>query len=269
MSEVHWAISQWTSRWLASKLLWLNDDTQTSPIVVRWNVDPVNSTDNRKIGSGMVFLSGLVTGVIVYLVAEGFTPKSVASPGDHDILLANRLGFIYTTKVGLWLGWLQRSWRRAFVGVVVSIGIGFAYMGLRASRNFFAVMVGFPCLLGGVLAAIAGSNRSPWLKGFGLRLGKGLIAGLVLGFTYMVIRNTSGAMFMPSGDGADYTQAYLKMMWRDGPVALGISSALFFVLIKWAVGLSRVKLLVFEEPPAPAKTISAEPDAVKPPNKSP
>ncbi len=37
------------------------------------------------------------------------------------------------------------------------------------------------------------------------------------------------------------------MMWRDGPVALGISSALFFVLMRWAVGLTRVKLLVFED----------------------
>jgi len=28
---------------------------------------------------------------------------------------------------------------------------------------------------------------------------------------------------------------------------LGISSALFFVLIRWAVGLTRVKILVFED----------------------
>lgn len=134
---------------------------------------------------------------------------------------------------------------------MVGIGIGFVYMWLCASRNFLAIMVGFPCLLGGAMAALAGSNRSHWLKEFGLRLGKGLLAGLVLGFTYMVLLNTAGAMFSPSGDGADYIKSYITMMWRDGPVALGISSALFFVLIKWAVGLSRVRLLVFDEPPAP------------------
>jgi hypothetical protein len=90
--------------------------------------------DNRKIDTGLVFLSGLVGGVICYLIAESITPKQVASPGDHDILLANRLGFIYIT-----------------------------------------------------------------------------------------------------------------MMSRAGPVALGISSALFFVLIRWAIGLTRVRVLVFEE----------------------
>jgi len=138
-------------------------------------------------------------------------------------------------------------------------------MWLCASRNFFAIMVGFPCLLGGAMAALAGSNRSHWLKGLGLRLGKGLLAGLVLGFTYMVLLNTAGAIFAPSGDGADYTKSYIKMMWRDGPVALGISSALFFVLIKWAVGLSRVRLLVFDEPPAqdqksPEPTVEGKPE---------
>jgi len=43
------------------------------------------------------------------------------------------------------------------------------------------------------------------------------------------------------------------MMWRAGPVALGISSTLFFVLIRWAVGLTRVRLLVFEETQAQKK----------------
>lgn len=214
--------------------------------------------NNRKVGTGMVFLSGLAVGVVIYLIAEWFTPKNVASPGDHDVLLADRLGFIYTPLVGLWLGWLQRSWRRAIAGAVVGIGIGFVYMWLCASRNFLAIMVGFPCLLGSAMAAFAGSNRSHWLKGLGLRLGKGLLAGLVLGFTYMVILNTAGAMFSPSGDGADYTKSYIKMMWRDGPIALGISSALFLVLIKWAVGLSRVRLIAFDEPPAPDQQAPAQ-----------
>jgi len=65
------------------------------------------------------------------LVAEWLTPKNVASSGDHDILLANRLGFIYTPFIGLWLGWLQKSWKRAAVGAIVGIAIGFVYMALR------------------------------------------------------------------------------------------------------------------------------------------
>jgi hypothetical protein len=206
------------------------------------------SPDNRKMNAGLVFLSGLGVGVVCYLLAESLIPRQVASPGDHDIFLANRLGFIYTPIVGLWLGWLQRSWRRAAFGAVVGIIIGAFYMWLCSSRNFLNIMVGFPCLLGCVLAGVVGSNRSHWLTGLGARLGKGLLAGLVLGFVYMVVLNVGGVMVTsPIENPNDETRAYVQMMWRSGPIALGISSALFFVLIRWAVGLTRVKLLVFED----------------------
>lgn len=204
--------------------------------------------DNRKMNAGLVCLNGLVLGVICYLVAELLTPKQVANPGEHDVLLANRLGFIYTPVVGFWLGWLQRSWQRALVGAAIGLVIGVIYMWLCGSRNFLAIMVGFPCLLGGGLAVGVSSNRSHWLTGLGARLGKGLLAGLVLGFVYMVTLNIVGGMFMTIHDRVeDETQSYIAMMWRAGPVALGISSALFFVLIRWAVGLTRVRILVFEE----------------------
>jgi len=176
-------------------------------------------------------------------------PKQVETPGDHDILLADRLGFIYTPAVGLWLGWLQRSWQRAIFGAFVGIIIGTIYMWLCASRDFLAIMVGFPCLLGSVLAVVAGSNRSHWLTGAGARLGKGLLAGLVLGFVYMVILNFAAAFIKtPIPDpGEPPTKSYVWVMWRTGPIALGIASALFFPLIRWAVGLTRVKLFVFED----------------------
>src|SRR6185312_9652717 len=108
----------------------------------------------------MVFLIGAIFGVVSYLVAESLIPRDVANAGDHDLLLANRLGFIYTAVVGVWLGWLQRSWQRALFGVIAGVVIGIVYMRLSASRNFFAIMIAFPCLLGGGLAAIVGSNRS-------------------------------------------------------------------------------------------------------------
>ncbi len=204
------------------------------------------ATENRNPNTGLVFLTGLLIGVIFYLIAEAITPKDVSNPGEHDVLLANRLGFIYTPIVGLWLGWLQRSWSRAAIGAFVGVVIGFIYMRLCASRNFLAIMVGFPCLLGGVLATAAGSNRSAWLTGLGARLGKGLLAGLVLGFVYMVILNVAGAMMESPDDAASDTASYIATMWRAGPIALGLSSGLFFILIRWAVGLTRVRMLVFE-----------------------
>ena len=203
---------------------------------------------NRRIKAGLVFLSGLMFGGLCYLIAEGLTPKQVANSGDHDILLAIRLGFIYTPIVGFWLGWLQRSWRRAFLGALVGAVIGVFYMWLCGSRNFLAIMVGFPCLLGGGLAALIGSNRSHWLAGFGARLGKGLLAGFVLGLVYMFTLNMVGSMLAPPWTG---TGDYVSMMWRAGPIALGLASGLFFVLIRWAVGLIRLKPIFEETPPAP------------------
>jgi hypothetical protein len=46
----------------------------------------------------------------------------------------------------------------------------------------------------------------------------------------------------------DPTEVYVAMMWPDGPLALGISSALFFALIRWAGGLTRAKI-VFDDVP--------------------
>jgi hypothetical protein len=205
---------------------------------------------NRKQNAGMVFLSGLLVGVLFYFVAEAVTPKHAANPGEHDVLLANRLGLIYTPMVGLWLGWLQRSWSRAAFGALAGVVIGFIYMWLCASRNFLAIMVGFPCLLGGVLAAVAGSNRSHWLTGLEARLAKGLLAGLVLGFVYMVVLNIAASMMSPVYDSADdYTASYIATMWQAGPIALGISSALFFVLMRWAVGLTRVRVVFDDSEP--------------------
>jgi len=203
-------------------------------------------TPNRLPSGSTVFLSGLVLGTVSYVISEFLIPGNFSSPGDHDIFLATRLGFVYAPLVGAWIGWLQRSWLRIVAGVIVGIGVGVIYMFLCPSRNFLAIMVGFPTLLGGLLAVVLASNRSPWLKEVGARLGKGLLAGFVLGLVYMVVLNLTGAMFMgPNEFAADFKQTYVHMMWRSGPIALCLSSGLFLVLLRWAVGLSRVKM-VFE-----------------------
>jgi len=204
--------------------------------------------DNRRLTTGQVSLIGLALGVACYLVAEWFTPKNVGSPGEHDVLLAIRLGLIYVPMVGLCVGWLQNSWRRAAVGAAVGVLIGVLYWVLSVSGNFLAIMVGFPCLLGGLFAALVGSNRDEWVKGLGRRFGKGLLAGLVLGFVYMLVLNVvAGMLAQPYTSPADYTDGYIRTMWRAGPVALGLASALFVVLLRWAIGLSRVRLVVFED----------------------
>jgi hypothetical protein len=129
---------------------------------------------------------------------------------------------------------------------LIGAAIGVFYMWLCGGRNFLAIMVGFPCFLGGGLAAFVGSNRSRWLTGFGARLGKGLLAGFVLGLVYMITLNMVGSMlespFAETGD-------YVRMMWRAGPIALGLASGAFLVLMRWAVGLIRLKPIFEETPP--------------------
>jgi hypothetical protein len=210
----------------------------------------MSNIDNRHVKAGFVFLVGVVVGVVCYLLAESTTPKNVASPGDHDVMLDQRLGFIYTPLVGLWLGWLQKSWRRALLAAGIGVVIGFIYMALCATRNFLAIMVGFPCLLGGLLAALAGSNRSAWPRQFAGRFGKGLLAGFVLGLVYMLTLNITGAMFTPFPlFGQDAPEGYISMMWRTGPIALGLASGLFFLLFRWAAGLIRLRPIFEETPP--------------------
>jgi hypothetical protein len=114
-----------------------------------------------------------------------------------------------------------------------------------AGGNLLASMAGFPSLLGGIFGACVGSNRSDWLRGLPSRLGKELLAGMALGFVYLVVLNGLGFLIegLPKTavDMRRFTGHYIDMMWRTGPVALGLASALFFLLIPWAVGPKRVR----------------------------
>ena len=74
-----------------------------------------------------------------------------------------------------------------------------------------------------------------------------VIAGLVLGVVYMIALNIVFSSVFEQDFVHDPTPAYVRAMWRAGPIALGLASGFFFPLIRWAVGLTRVRLLVFEE----------------------
>ena len=194
---------------------------------------------NRQISTWVVMLQGPGLGLAAFGLAELSLSYSMLKPGDHDMMLAQRLGLVYTLLVGLWLGWLQRSYRRTLAGAIVGLVIGGIYFVLCLSRDFFAIMVGFPSLLGGGLAAFVGSNRSTGIGGFFIRLAKGILAGLVLGTVYMFLLNfilsalVHGRMLSGTN--------YVNIMWKGGLPAMGIASSLFLLLMKWAVGLVRLR----------------------------
>lgn len=136
---------------------------------------------NRVLSPLVVLLHGAVLGALAYAIAETTIPRSLLDPFEHDLRLAQRLGLIYPPLIGLWLGWVQRSWSRSLRGTIVGGGIGAAYYFLCAGRNFLAIMVAFPCLLGAAFAGFVGSNRSRPLEDAVARTVKGLVAGFALG----------------------------------------------------------------------------------------
>lgn len=165
----------------------------------------------------------------------------MTSPGDHDLLVAQRLGFILAPAVGLWLGWLQRSWRRAMVGSGLGLLIGWLYFLLGSGGEVRAITLVVLSVLGGAFAASCGSNRSDWLRGLAGRFAKGLLAGFLLALVYTALISLGPLVFWPKSGNIDYLGAYLRMMWRAGPFALGLSGALLFLSIRWAVGLTRAR----------------------------
>jgi len=194
-------------------------------------------------GHGWVVLMGLAVGTLCYLVAELSTPSAAASGEQHDLWLARRLGFILAPALALWLGWLQRSWRRALIWGVCGLLPGWLCYQL-CSGAFQPILLALPILLGGVYAAFCGSRRDDWLRCLAVRFAKGLAVGLVIGLIYIDLLSLGAIAFWPHTGNADYTGAYLSMMWRTGPLALGVSGAMLFPSIRWASGLARPRATI-------------------------
>lgn len=199
--------------------------------------DIIPSSDPRVVGYGIIAVVGMTIGGVSFLVSMFLIPSSVSSLSEHDLRLANHLGFIYPPLLGLWAAWIRRSVPWAVFGVISGILIGGAYYFLCGS-NFLAVMVGFPCLLGGCTSVLLGTKHDSWIDGIPQRFLKGLVAGFVLGFVYAVLLNVIGAFmftgFSPSvGD-------YSAMMWRAGTIAMVLASGLYFMLFHWSAGLQPI-----------------------------
>lgn len=188
----------------------------------------------------MVMLHGILLGMVAFLSAEVLVPKDVRTPGMHDFHLAVRLGYIFPPLVGLWLGWQFRSTKVAGLGVVVGVVVGAIYawlcsVALYDLGDFFHLQVTFPCVCGGIYAALVPTDPARWVAGLAARLIKGLLAGFVLGFVYMMVLSIGGLFFL--GIGVRHAvDEYVGMMWAVGPVALAIATALFLPLLRWAVG---------------------------------
>lgn len=193
---------------------------------------------HRQRGSGgAAIATGLVVGSLCYLLVQASTSSVVTSPGDHDLLITRRLGFILAPAVGFWVGWLQRSWRRALLGGGLGLAMAWIYFLVCSSSEARIGQFVVVSMLGGTFAAFCGSNRSDWLHGLGGRFAKGLVAGFLFGLAYTALISVGARAFWPGSGNVDYLGAHIRMMWRAGPVALGLAAAVLFPFVRWALDL--------------------------------
>ncbi|MEO1525311.1 MAG: hypothetical protein AAFX06_07735 [Planctomycetota bacterium] len=184
-----------------------------------------------------VAVAGAFLGVATYLLSLGLVPSTVTTPGEHDLRLANYLGFVYPVVVGLWVAWYRRSNRWAILGVSIGLAVGVFYYVLCNARNFFVIMLVLPCLLGGLMSVLLGRGADSSHNGASQRLLKGLLAGLVLGVVYTVLLNVFG--FFVGFFARMNMASYIDMMWRAGPAAMGFASMAYLPLFQWSIGLGR------------------------------
>lgn len=194
----------------------------------------VPSGPPRQLGRGAIAMAGMFVGGVSFLVAMWLIPADVRNLSEHDLRLANHLGFIYPPMLGLWAAWVRRSFPWAIFGVAAGVAIGAAYYAL-CGYNFLAVMIGFPCLLGGCTSVLLGTKHDSWIDGIPQRFFKGLMAGFVFGFVYAVLLNVIGAFLLPPFRPS--VRQYSSMMWRAGTMAMIAGSGLYFILFHWSAGL--------------------------------
>ena len=193
--------------------------------------------DRQLSGAWPVFM-GLAGGALCYLLAEASIPSGMTTTAEHDFWLTQRLGFILVPALALWLGWLQRSWIRALIGGGCGLLVGWLCDQLCSSA-FQPILLGLPILLGAVVAAFCASQRNDRLPRLAGRFGKALLVGLVLGMAYIVLLGLSEPILWPRSGNVEYTADYIRMMWRAGPLALGLCGAMLLPSLGWVADLAR------------------------------
>ena len=131
------------------------------------------------------------------------------------------------------------------IGVSVGPVIGSLYKSLCGQEfNFFAVVIGLPCLLSGVTAAVLGYGKRSWFDGVLVRFITGLFAGLVLAVVYDVILSLLcwvliATFARPSDLVNPPIERFHAMMWCAGIVALSIAGGIYLPLFHRCTHLNR------------------------------
>jgi len=195
----------------------------------------VPKSDPRPVNTPLIAVAGATVGAASFLIAMLLIPANVETLSQHDLRLANNLGFIFPTLLALWTAWIRRSAVWAVLGVVISLLIGVTYY-MLCGYNFLAVMVAFPCVLGGLASVLFGIERDSMFKQIPKRFIRGLLAGLALGLSYAILLNVLGYFFLPNF--RPNVSEYSVMMWRAGTIAMALSGGIYFLLFHWSASLN-------------------------------
>ena len=210
------------------------DENPYSPPQTTFEIVP--SFAPRQVHLAWIFVVGAMVGAASFVVAMILIPQDVESLSQHDLRLANNLGFLYPPTIALWASWVRRSVVWAVLGIFIGLAIGFAYY-LLCGYNFLAVMVGFPCLLGGFASVLLGIKHDALFDGAIRRFFRGLFAGFILGVVYAVLLNVLIVFFLPNFRPS--VSGYSSAMWRAGTIAMAVSSGLYFLLFHWSASIKR------------------------------
>ncbi len=195
-----------------------------------------------------VFLVGALLGCLSSVVAIART-SSGASHADYTCAMA----MTFSPLVGLWCGWMRRSWLWAVGGIVIGLGLGGCYglmtflfdlanfriadslPGSPPFEMFSRILLRSPCLLSGVAAVVLGQGTHSWCEGVPARFCKGLVAGFALGLVYCCMNEVLCRLWFPLA--VEFTKQYHRMMWHNGPIAMSVAGGLYLVLFMWASNL--------------------------------
>lgn len=196
----------------------------------------------RVLTKPQLFVIGCALGAASYLAALMLVPNRAGGPSQHDLALAKNLGFLFPSFVGVWVGWMRRSLFWAIGGLAAGLGVGACFAGLCGDEFLLIpITMVFPCVLGGMFSLVFGAGDD-WVQGSAARLGKGLIAGFVLGFVYISLLNLLLLVNSP----IDTIHDYVRMLWRNGPPAMGVAGGLYLILFLWSVSTKRDKSLIVQ-----------------------
>jgi hypothetical protein len=173
-----------------------------------------------------------------------FLSRLAGNTYEPNLFFVICLDVLYPSILGLWLGWLQRSWPRALCGFVLGVVVGLLGEPLNlALRSRHVAWHGesvlermcFTLWLTSVLFALFLTfERDAWLGSWWRRLWSRLIGGFLTGLAVVIL----AAILDMISTGLIERASRFYVLWIAGPLVMGLVIGMFAMLLLWAVGLN-------------------------------